>query len=110
MKELDVTHPRARGRMLHFHVAGGLIGLLALVAFFPAHAGRGNALVPAHDEGGIDRPNILIIMTDDQRAHGTLSVMPRTRAWFTDQGTTFTNAWVTTPLCCPSRSSIFTGR
>lgn len=56
------------------------------------------------------RPNILIILTDDQRASGTMSVMPATRRWFARQGTTFTNAFATTPLCCPSRSSIFCGR
>jgi arylsulfatase A-like enzyme len=55
-------------------------------------------------------PNILIILTDDQRAHGTLGVMPKTRRWFAKDGTTFPNAFVTTPLCCPSRASIFTGR
>jgi arylsulfatase A-like enzyme len=35
--------------------------------------------------------------------------MPRTRRAFWDKGTRFANAFATTPLCCPSRASIFTG-
>ena len=54
-------------------------------------------------------PNILIIVTDDQRAAGTLGVQPTVRSWLRDEGTTFTNAYATTPLCCPSRASIITG-
>jgi arylsulfatase A-like enzyme len=56
------------------------------------------------------RPNVLVIMTDDQPAADTLSVMPRTRRWFQEGGTTFTEAYATTPLCCPSRASFFSGR
>lgn len=48
-------------------------------------------------------------MTDDQRAEGTLGVMGDTTDYFSD-GVSFPNAIATTPLCCPSRSSIFTGR
>jgi arylsulfatase A-like enzyme len=59
--------------------------------------------------GAARRPNVLIIMTDDQRA-GTIKYMPRTRRWFKRAGTSFINAYSTTPLCCPSRTSIFTGR
>jgi arylsulfatase A-like enzyme len=51
----------------------------------------------------------LIIVTDDQRLE-TLSVMPKTRRWFVDEGTRFTRTFATTPLCCPSRASIMTGR
>jgi arylsulfatase A-like enzyme len=54
------------------------------------------------------KPNVLIIVTDDQRI-GSLSVMPQTRHYFLQGGTNFTQAFVTTPLCCPSRSSIFSG-
>lgn len=56
------------------------------------------------------RPNILIIVTDDQRADGTLEVMPQTSYWFERKGTTFSNAFATTPWCCPSRASIMTGQ
>ena len=54
------------------------------------------------------KPNILIFVTDDQR-RDTMSAMPATRAIF-GEGTRFTNGAVTTPLCCPSRASILTGR
>lgn len=56
-----------------------------------------------------ERPNVLIFITDDQRADA-LDVMSTTRRWLADQGTEFTEAYVTTPLCCPSRASILTGR
>jgi N-acetylglucosamine-6-sulfatase len=55
-----------------------------------------------------DRPNILLILTDDQR-YDTMTFMPRTKARIFDQGMAFPNAYVTTPLCCPSRASILTG-
>jgi arylsulfatase A-like enzyme len=58
---------------------------------------------------GTGRPNILVIMTDDQRPY-TLSAMRKTRTRFRDQGTTFSNAYAATPLCCPSRASVMTGR
>ena len=54
-------------------------------------------------------PNILLFITDDQRV-GTLGVMPATRRWFKKGGTSFTQAFATTPQCCPSRASIFSGR
>jgi arylsulfatase A-like enzyme len=54
-------------------------------------------------------PNLLVVMTDDQRADGTLAVMPNTRRKIARQGVTYTNAHVTTPKCCPSRASFFTG-
>jgi arylsulfatase A-like enzyme len=60
--------------------------------------------------GGGMRPNILIIMTDDQRARGTMKVLPHVRRWFGSGGTTFPNAFDTTPLCCPSRAATFSGR
>ncbi len=65
---------------------------------------------PSPGEGRLGRPNILVVVTDDQRAQGTLVVMPEVRRWFGQDGTRFSNAFTTTPLCCPARASIFTGR
>ena len=61
------------------------------------------------EAGGIPRPNILIIVTDDQRTD-SLMVMPSVQKWFQRQGVTYPNAYVGTPLCCPSRATIMTGR
>lgn len=57
------------------------------------------------------RPNIVVFISDDQHwADMTERVMPQTYQRVFQEGITFTNAYVTTPWCCPSRSSIFTGR
>lgn len=64
----------------------------------------------AAQEGPRDEPpNILIILTDDQRS-GSYSTMPRMKKWFGDGGTRYDRAFASTPLCCPSRASILTGR
>ncbi|MGH2736240.1 MAG: sulfatase family protein [Actinomycetota bacterium] len=55
------------------------------------------------------RPNILVIVTDDQRAD-TLDVMPRTRRIFGRNGVSYSQAYASTPLCCPFRASTMTGQ
>jgi arylsulfatase A-like enzyme len=52
---------------------------------------------------------VLVFVTDDQRAD-TLSVMPKTRALLSRRGVRFSNAVVTTPLCCPARATIYSGK
>jgi arylsulfatase A-like enzyme len=54
------------------------------------------------------RPNIVLILTDDQDL-ASLSVMPKTQALIGAPGLTFGNYIVPLSLCCPARSSIFTG-
>lgn len=56
------------------------------------------------------RPNILIILTDDQRQMDTMQVLPRTQEWLGRSGTTYTNAYAPTPVCCPARAAIMTGQ
>ncbi|MGH2539198.1 MAG: sulfatase family protein [Actinomycetota bacterium] len=66
----------------------------------PFGAPRGHAAV--------DAPNVVLIVTDDQR-WDTLSSMRGVQRVLAAPGTTFRNAFVSNSLCCPSRASILTG-
>jgi arylsulfatase A-like enzyme len=57
---------------------------------------------PAH-------PNIVVILTDDQR-WDTLWAMPNVQNLLVDHGVTFNNAFVSNSLCCPSRVAMLTGQ
>ena len=54
-------------------------------------------------------PNLVLILSDDQRAD-TLWAMPHVRRLLAAHGVTFTRFYVSTPVCCPSRSSILAGQ
>jgi N-acetylglucosamine-6-sulfatase len=53
-------------------------------------------------------PNVVLIVADDMRFDAVWA-MPTVQQ-FAERGITFTRAFVTTPLCCPSRASILTGQ
>src|SRR5215210_6518310 len=55
------------------------------------------------------QPDIVLILTDDMRADD-LEHMPKTQSLIVDQGLSFSNAFVTTSQCCPSRASILRGQ
>ncbi|MEI7625118.1 MAG: sulfatase [Actinomycetota bacterium] len=55
------------------------------------------------------KPNIIVIMTDDQRADD-MWPLPKTRALIGDTGVTFDASYVNYPLCCPSRATFLTGQ
>jgi N-acetylglucosamine-6-sulfatase len=84
-------------------VAAGVVVLVA--AFAPWRA-------PAPDR----RPNIVLILTDDQSPDSIPHdppVMPSLQAMLADPADhwiRFSNAFFNTPLCCPSRASILTGQ
>jgi arylsulfatase A-like enzyme len=87
--------------------AGAVVVPLLLALFLSEPSTR-----PARAEAGKKpnaRPNVLIIVTDDQRLD-TMDAMPKTRRWISKEAVSFKNAYATTPRCCPSRSSIMTGR
>ena len=77
-----------------------LLVLLALVC------GACTASRPASKRD--DRPNVLIVVSDDERIESEAG-RPYVTDWF-KSGTTFTHAFATTPQCCPSRASILTGQ
>ena len=56
-----------------------------------------------------DRPNVLIILTDDQTEE-SVRVMEKTLRLLGEEGTTFRNSFVSYPLCCPSRATFLTGQ
>jgi arylsulfatase A-like enzyme len=56
-----------------------------------------------------EAPNVLLILTDDQRA-STLVGMPRVMEDLVGGGTTYPNAFVPTSWCCPSRASLLSGK
>ena len=91
---LGATSPRSCGR---------------LVATLPVASLLIVAVVLGHDTATArEQPNVVVIMTDDQRAD-SLQAMPNVRAMIRDRGVTFRNAFVPNSLCCPSRVSTLTG-
>lgn len=55
-------------------------------------------------------PNIVVIMTDDQRDADPLERMPKTEELMVKQGLRFTNSFVVNPVCCASRASFLSGQ
>ena len=85
------------------------IALVILVAILAVPTTTSEAAESPSHERRPPRPNVLIFVTDDQR-FDTLKHMPATRRLIGRKGVTFSNAFATTPLCCPARASIMTGR
>ena len=79
------------------------VGVAAVVAI----AGTG---APAQGaDPGQTQPNVVVVMTDDQTA-ASLSMMPTVESELAAKGATFANNFTNWPLCCPSRSTFYTGQ
>ena len=77
-------------------------GALALLAL---------ALAAPPARGAPTRPNFIVLLTDDQDSLlGGLDDMPETLALLRAGGREYVNAFVDTPICCPSRTSTLSGR
>lgn len=79
------------------------LALLVLVA------GCAAASSAAPAERALIRPNVVVIMTDDQTVDD-LRVMRNVRHLLVERGTTFDQSVVSNPLCCPSRAAFLTGQ
>lgn len=95
----------ARGRH-RVPLAAGALALMILAALVPE-------LLPRSDSA---RLNVVVILTDDQSFDSiprSVPVMPYLQARALDPAdhwVVFTRAFVNTPLCCPSRATMLTGR
>ncbi len=58
---------------------------------------------------GPSRANVVVLMTDDQTV-ADMRGMTNTRALIGRAGTRFSSAFVSYPLCCPSRATYLTGQ
>ncbi len=95
-------------------IAAGLLALLCGVALATGQA-QGAA-------AGEERPSFVVIQTDDETLDGLYATfnayggapatraMPNTIDLLAKRGMTFNRYYVSYPLCCPSRTSLLTGR
>ncbi|MBD2862309.1 arylsulfatase [Paenibacillus oceani] len=61
-----------------------------------------------------NKPNVLLLMTDQQRwdtlgCYGNRVIETPNLDWLASQGTVFTSAYSSTPSCVPARASLITG-
>ncbi len=82
-----------------------LLGVAALAVLVARPASSHSPAAPAAASA---KPNIVFVLTDDL-AWNLVKYMPHVQALQRD-GMTFSRYYVTDSLCCPSRSSIFSGR
>ena len=86
---------------------------IALIAAIAVALASGGTAAPAASTASSaakasDHPNIVFVLTDDLSSN-LLKYMPNVGD-MRKQGETFSRYFVTDSLCCPSRSSIFSGR
>ena len=87
--------------------------MLALILLLP---GVVAVSPPATSSAGpLEKPNIIFFLTDDQTVEAighNPTAMPYLRARLddpTDHWITFDQAFLNTPICCPTRATLFTG-
>ena len=102
--------PRGRpgaphGRGTTGGIGAALSALLAavLAVFFLS------ACAPSEETAAPERPNVLLVVTDDQPAT-TVRHMPKLKKLVGERGVSFGRAYLSDPLCCPSRATILTGK
>lgn len=82
-------------------VAGAGLALLLMLTAAPALPVAGAA-------ASMQQPNIVVVMTDDQR-WDTLWAMPFVNGKLRRESVEFPYTYVTTPTCCPSRAGFLAG-
>jgi N-acetylglucosamine-6-sulfatase len=90
-------------------VRGLLVAAVLSAACTAAGVRAGPSLAPEAAAAQGERPNIVVVMTDDQ-TDAAMELMPSTQALLAEAGTTFENSYVNFPLCCPARATFLTGQ
>lgn len=103
MRRLE--HPAAA----RLGAAAAFAALIALAAALACGGPARGAAAPSGKASGGNSPNFVFVLTDDQDLE-SMRVMPKVRKLIAHKGTTFTNFYATNPVCCPSRSTLLTGR
>jgi N-acetylglucosamine-6-sulfatase len=84
-----------------------LLASLALAVLLLS--GASGSVPPTAAQANPAKPNFVFILADDMRKDD-LEYMPKTRSLLGKQGMSFENAYVSDPLCCPSRATILRGQ
>jgi N-acetylglucosamine-6-sulfatase len=110
--EIRVLLALSGGREIMRRRAYKHVALVALVSLFV-----GLGMTSSYQEGSpaqtaaATKPNIIFILTDDMRKDDlTKTYMPQTTTQLVAKGMSFKNAFVSNPLCCPSRATIMRGQ
>jgi arylsulfatase A-like enzyme len=103
------TH-RSRARsFVRVAVSTAVIATAVALGLGPLAAGPERPSTVLRGQASVARPNIVLILTDDQR-WDELDHMPNVNSLLVDHGVRFTNGFVVNSLCCPSRTTILTGQ
>jgi N-acetylglucosamine-6-sulfatase len=84
-----------------------VLGLLPALGVAVVDEASGTAGAAPTASTGVPRPNIVVILTDDQRRH-TFGTMPVVQRRIIDKGAKY-DGIAPTPLCCPVRTSLLSG-
>jgi N-acetylglucosamine-6-sulfatase len=100
IRRSDILPEYFQGDFMQKKIIGGILAIVIIAAGF---------YIVQNTRLFKDSPNVIVILTDDMDT----SLMPfveQTNRLIGEQGATFTNFYVTTPACCPSRASILRGQ
>ena len=101
------TSPVTRRKKLHSLIAA-LRALFLIAGFISVEEMKAQPMPRS-------QPNLILILTDDLDLGpigfpSPIAYMPQIQSLLVNQGLTFSNAFVTRSLCCPSRASILRGQ
>jgi N-acetylglucosamine-6-sulfatase len=95
--------PLFRPRPTHARAWATIAATVALLAIV------GAGLAAREARGASSQKNVIFILTDDM-TFSELSAMPNVQSQIAAQGTSFNEAYISFPLCCPSRATMMSGQ